>query len=137
MQQQRRWEAEQARSAPRHDAPEDIETELGISENTPPTSHTVESSARIPQQNSAHEVDDEELNQLLRQEDEDLDALVSLMGHEDQLGRRDDDGQQYGSDDEDYDSIFMDVIASECDGHDRVYRGGGVQDGDSMDTSNG
>jgi hypothetical protein len=71
---------------------------------------------------------------ILEQENRDLDALISLMdenqNHEDPLL------QHYGSDEEDYDSLFREYLATSDDKQSStmVYS---FYEADAMDTSHG
>lgn len=121
---QRRWEAEQALAAPPQlsDPPEeedDDEAELPVySSQMQPFA----SSSQAPQP-------DEEVDAVLQQEDEELDALVALMESED--GKQEVPTEGFGSDDEDYDSIFREFVREDA-GSDLQQQ---QQQGDEMDMS--
>lgn len=115
--QKRRWEAEQARLAPPtySDPSEEAENEnssdlpywgsqMAISQ--PVSNHDYEPSDR-----------DREADAALQQEDAELEALLSLMQQQgasiDQEMKAEttpEDASVFGSDDDEYDSIFMDFI---------------------------
>ncbi|KAK4992441.1 hypothetical protein LTR50_001200 [Elasticomyces elasticus] len=143
--QQRRWEAEQARSAPTLSAwppEEDDDQNISVS-NVQPSQWLANSTTH-----SRRLTSDEEIDAVVRREDEELQALLSMMETEDSRDHDDStqDGprEEYGSDEEDYDSIFMDVI---CDERELEYGTGTrqdpacirqqSQDPDAMDMTNG
>ncbi|TKA65502.1 hypothetical protein B0A49_05716 [Cryomyces minteri] len=119
MSRQKRWEAEQARHAPLlSDPPEDDDMDeydaplLSSQASTHPScSSQCTQSASNPTTPTIHAVPDNEVDVILQQEDEELDALVSMLEseqHERNQQRKAQDAS-YGSDEEDYDS-FMDFI---------------------------
>lgn len=56
-------------------------------------------------------LDTDIVEQVLSQEDKELQALVSLMaGPEEQSSTRAESHTEYGSDDDDYDSIFIEAV---------------------------
>ena len=59
-------------------------------------------------------LDEREVDVVAKQEDEELEALVAMMQEEDEkkLGRRqfDSPSSSFGSDDDEYDDIFMNII---------------------------
>ena len=96
---QKRWEAEKARQAPEL-GDDFIEENLveADTENAWP-SHT---------QSNASEQEMDEADYVLSQEENELQALIALMEEREQ---QDSASQHYGSDDEDYDQIFMECTA--------------------------
>lgn len=75
-----------------------------------------------------------EADAVLRQEEEELDALVSLMEEANQSPN----SPHYGSDEDDYDSLLMDYIISEKDNQEPAQCSlTEEQKRDDMDTSNG
>ncbi|KAL9001196.1 MAG: hypothetical protein Q9169_000380 [Polycauliona sp. 2 TL-2023] len=84
-----------------------------------------------------HEHDDEMIDQVLSQENQDVDALISLFEeHSDQTRHAIDKPGDDGSDDEKYDSIFLDLLSSTSNG--RLSKiSHEVPVGEAMDTSGG
>lgn len=78
------------------------------------------------------------VDSFLPRDDDEPEALVSLMGaDESNMDQRRTAGTHYGSDDEDYDRLFMDVLSQGDQGpidHDQHT---GRDSGQTMDTSNG
>lgn len=118
MAQRRAWEVEQSRSAPPTWYAEELEDEhdletrsLGYRGGT--QLQALSQSALSRQERLQQERDEEErrreFEMVLRREDEELEALLSL-GYEDQSG--------FGSDEEDYDSLFMDLAEPRHDQND-------------------
>ncbi|KAF2229360.1 hypothetical protein EV356DRAFT_455981 [Viridothelium virens] len=119
----KKWEAEMAQSAPPPEEPPEEEADLPVYSSQGPffMSQTTPQNSQ-PSCDDAREIDDIE-----RQQQEDLEALLSLMETEEEQGqaRQAQDSQRYGSDDEDYDSIFLGLMND------------GEQKAEAMDTSNG
>ncbi|GAB7348141.1 hypothetical protein MBLNU459_g6157t1 [Dothideomycetes sp. NU459] len=123
--QKRRWEAEQARLAPPtySDPPE--EAEVDTTSYLPLWSSQTTAPQPIASQNYGLPMQDYEADAVFQQENEELEALLSLMQKEQQQQQqqqegtndaemqgdtRQDEASVFGSDDEEYDSIFMDFI---------------------------
>jgi hypothetical protein len=113
LKEKRRWEAEQVRSAPSLH-PDFTEAEETSDYDLPTYSNQM---SWDPQSHSEYPPDSE-ADLVLQQEDEELEALVALM-QEDENRRNqqansqdahDDRSSAFGSDDDEYDSIFMDMI---------------------------
>jgi hypothetical protein len=148
VQRQKKWEAEQARAAPSlpSDGPEEEEEEdfsqMIFSGNA------AQSSMPSTQQWQATP---EEADEIAQMEDEELEALLSFWpGEESALpqqqgyhqpvqtqGRDEQMSEHFGSDDDDYDSLFSDFINAEA--HETAERGNEAQapmsSGDAMDMS--
>ncbi len=133
---QKQWEAEQARMAEESTAvPEDDEMDTAAS--------TGQSSGmpRFWDGFSARADDGEDtdaVEQVLSQEDQELEALVSLMEAEGKVSQDHvPSPTEYGSDDEDYNDIFKEVL----NGSDAQLRADGARNqteqDQEMDTSNG
>ncbi|KAF2745576.1 hypothetical protein M011DRAFT_426569 [Sporormia fimetaria CBS 119925] len=123
---QKRWEAEKARQAPelREDYVEEEATDLVA--NTPAI-------ATASDPRSEQEIAEAEY--ILAQEEREFQALIADMKEEQHVP--DNASQHYGSDDDDYDQIFMECAISE-----NAHRLPGpansqFHDGDAMDTSDG
>ncbi|KAK5169313.1 hypothetical protein LTR04_005648 [Oleoguttula sp. CCFEE 6159] len=145
MSRQKRWEAEQARRAPLlSDPPEDDDMDehdaplfSSQSSTYPSYSSQRTQSPSNPTTPTIHAVPDNEVDVILQQEDEELDALVSMLGSE-QYERNKAQDASYGSDEEDYDSIFMDFIDDGMVAQESSERTQGDEQGsDDMDTTNG
>jgi hypothetical protein len=113
LKEKRRWEAEQVRSAPQLH-PDFAEAEETSDYDLPTYSNQM---SWDPQAQSEHPLDPE-ADLVQQQEDEELEALIALM-QEDENRRNqhsncqeahDDRSSAFGSDDDEYDSIFMDMI---------------------------
>jgi hypothetical protein len=148
VQRQKKWEAEQARAAPMlpSDGPEEEEEE-DFSQMIFSGS-AAQSSMPSTQQWQATP---EEADEIAQMEDEELEALLSFLpGEESALpqpqgyyqpvqmqGRDEQISEHFGSDDDDYDSLFSDFINAEA--HETVDGGNGVQapmsNVDAMDMS--
>lgn len=107
LQRQRQWEAEQARSAPTITADDDDEAMEygGVEEELPSLSQSkVSSQRRMGPEERAEEA--------LRLENQELDALISLMpGQEEGQGQTQGDGNLW-SDDDEYDGVFQELLES-------------------------
>jgi hypothetical protein len=152
VQRQKQWEAEQARSAPLlpSDAPEDEDEE--------DLSHMVFSgdATQTSMSFSQWQATPEEADEIAQMEDEELEALLSFLPGEgndlpqqhnnqpiqDQGQGQDQQGNEpmsdhFGSDDDDYDSLFSDFINAEA--HGQAEQSSGSQadasSGDAMDMS--
>ncbi|KAI5254394.1 hypothetical protein E4T42_02359 [Aureobasidium subglaciale] len=113
LKEKRRWEAEQVRSAPPL-YPDFSEAEETADYDLPTYSSQM---AMDPRSQSGFPIDIE-ADAILRQEDEEMEALMALM-QEDENRRTqhfnsqeasDDRSSAFGSDDEEYDNIFMNLI---------------------------
>jgi hypothetical protein len=148
VQRQKKWEAEQARAAPMlpSDGPEEEEEE--------DFSHMIFSgNAAQPSMPSTQQwqATPEEADEIAQMEDEELEALLSFLpGEESALAQQQSYHQpvqtqggdeqmpeHFGSDDDDYDSLFSDFINAEA--HETAERGSEAQapmlSGDAMDMS--
>jgi hypothetical protein len=113
LKEKRRWEAEQVRSAPSLH-PDFAEAEETSDYDLPTYSNQM---AWDPQSQSEYPLDSE-ADLVLQQEDEELEALVALMQEDENRrnqqansqGTHDDRSSAFGSDDDEYVSIFMDMI---------------------------
>lgn len=123
----KRWETEQARSAPRLDGAIEEEEEshgaASSSQNDCMQLSSYPSEQRYPDE-------EREAEAVMQQEDQEVEALVSLMDEEERA-------QHYGSDEEDYDSLFMDYVQSEEAHRPNIPAALHNQIEDVMDTSNG
>ncbi len=133
----KQWEIEQARSAPPGPvAPEDEEMEVGIEPGSRPGDalvlHTTRSAV------SRGILGAGTVDKVLSQAEEELEALISLV--EEAARPTDDQGillNEYGSEDEDYDGLFMRLV-SEVEGGDEltnVFSAPMRDPGQEMDTS--
>jgi hypothetical protein len=150
VQRQKQWEAEQARSAPLlpSDAPEE--------EDEDDYSHMIYSgnATQSSMQFSQWQATPEEADEIAQMEDEELEALLSFLpGEESTLPQEhnfqpiqnQDQGPQenqqmsdhFGSDDDDYDSLFSDFINAEAHGMGDASNGpqAHVSSADAMDIS--
>jgi hypothetical protein len=95
----KRWEAEKARQAP------ELQDDLIEDEEELPTSYTYTSSST-----QFHQLPQEEMSEadyVILQEQQELEALIAAM--EDEQHEHETASQHFGSDDEDYDQLFMEV----------------------------
>lgn len=146
VQRQKRWEAEQARSAPLlpSDAPEE-EDDDDFS-NMMSSGNAMQTSTYSTQWQATPE----EADEIAQMEDRELEALLSFLPGEESALPQEHNHQSdpmvqenepmsdhFGSDDDDYDSLFSDFINAEA--HDMVDAGRGPQvpasSGDAMDMS--
>lgn len=152
VQRQKQWEAEQARSAPLlpSDAPEEEEEE--------DLSHMIFSgnATQNSMSFSQWQATPEEADEIAQMEDEELEALLSFLPGEDSSlpqthnyrpvqAQGQDQNQQgnepmsdhFGSDDDDYDSLFSDFINAEAHGMAEQNNGpqADASSGDAMDMS--
>ncbi|TLD18927.1 hypothetical protein E2P81_ATG01655 [Venturia nashicola] len=112
---QRRWENERARSAPDLDIYEDEEDELPTS-STNLFSNTTPSSPHLP----SHQIEDE-VDVVAQMEQQELDELLALAAEEEhplvnsymEVMDIPSSPTRYGSDEEDYDDIFMEMVSSQ------------------------
>lgn len=146
VQRQKKWEAEQARAAPMlpSDGPEEEEEE--------DLSQMIFSGSAMQSSmpSTQWQATPEEADQIAQMEDEELEALLSFLpGEESALPQQHDHqhvqtqqadeqmSEHFGSDDDDYDSLFSDFINAEA--HATTEGGNGVQapesSGDAMDMS--
>ncbi|KAH0346878.1 hypothetical protein KCU83_g7004, partial [Aureobasidium melanogenum] len=113
LKEKRRWEAEQVRSAPQLH-PDFAEAEEASEYDLPAYSSQM---AWDPQSQS-HYALDPEADAILQQENEELEALVALMQEDENRQNQQLNGQEahddrssaFGSDDDEYDNIFMNLI---------------------------
>lgn len=150
VQRQKKWEAEQARSAPLlpSDAPEEEEEDLDFS--LPLSSNDA---MQISAPSSQWHATPEEADEVARRESEELEALLSMLPGE-EAGLLQHQAQQpqsyephqshqvdeqmsehFGSDDDDYDALFTDFI--NADAHESAEGGNQTtaSSGDAMDMS--
>lgn len=146
VQRQKQWEAEQARTAPLlpSDGPEEEEEEdlspMIFSGNATQTSMSFSQWQATP----------EEADEIAQMEDEELEALLSFLPGEESAQpqqhnyqpTQDQQGNEhmsehFGSDDDDYDSLFSDFINAEAHGMVEESNGPRVPEssGDAMDIS--
>lgn len=131
VQRRREWEAEQARSAPSDLSPGEEEEDEEKEDDALPSSMHV-----------ASQLQEEEVDEVLRREDEELEALLSFMpvDGEEQVEIREEaekDLRYWYSDDDDYDKLFEEFMEGE--GGKRTVEGSGprpeVETGEAMDMS--
>ena len=110
VQRQKQWEAEQARSAPQipSDPPEEDEE------------YDLPSSSGMMQLSSQPNAPDDQADEVAQREQEELDALVSLMEDDadgaNKLPQNDDlQSQHIWSDDDDYDALFSQFVEQDPD----------------------
>ncbi|KAF2809671.1 uncharacterized protein BDZ99DRAFT_463445 [Mytilinidion resinicola] len=125
---QKRWEAEKAKEAP--NAERDLDDYVSSGWNS--GRHTSRSQQRQDADANVENYPAEEADHILEQENRELDALISSLNesHPDQ----DDIPQGFGSDDDDYDALFMDLLGSQ----EKQQQNSGSQsyeDNDAMDIS--
>jgi cation diffusion facilitator CzcD-associated flavoprotein CzcO len=111
----KRWEAEKARQAPK----EDDQMVEEVVEDAPLPDWT----SSIPK--PTHEMTEADL--IAAQEEYELQQLIAAMEEQDQ--DNDAASQHFGSDDEDYDQLFMDCTTT----GDEQHLGGGFTDSVAMD----
>lgn len=110
LKEKRRWEAEQVRSAPQLH-PDFAEAEKPLENDLPTYSSQMVWDTRSQSDYPL----DPEADAILQQENEELEALVALM-QEDELRQNnsrethDDRSSAFGSDDDEYDNIFMNLV---------------------------
>lgn len=145
VQRQKQWEAEQARSAPLlpSDVPEEDEDDFSqmISSGNAMQTSTY---------STQWQATPEEADEIAQMEDQELEALLCFLpGEENALPQQYDEqsnemvqesepmSDHFGSDDDDYDALFSDLINAEA--HGMVAEGSGHQApasrGDAMDMS--
>ncbi|KAG9698985.1 hypothetical protein KCU95_g3064, partial [Aureobasidium melanogenum] len=113
LKEKRRWEAEQVRSAPQLH-PDFAEAEEASEYDLPTYSSQM---AWDPQSQSDYPLDPE-ADAILQQENEELEALVALMQEDEHRQNQQSNSQEayedrssaFGSDDDEYDNIFMNLI---------------------------
>jgi hypothetical protein len=113
LKEKRRWEAEQVRSAPALH-PDFAEAEESSDYDLPTYSSQMAWGSRT----RSEYPQDLEADLVLQQEDEELEALIALMQEEENRRSQQSNSQEahndcssaFGSDDDEYDSIFMDMI---------------------------
>ncbi|KAF2771233.1 hypothetical protein EJ03DRAFT_325681 [Teratosphaeria nubilosa] len=144
MQRQRAWEAQLAREAkvfaPEVDAIEDEEEEeYGL----PVANGASASAMEISSQPPRHESQEDEVDEVRRREEEELQAMVEMMEGEGMGGQKAEgqgEGQEMNlwSDDDDYDELFSEVMGMEttrdsgADGQQDAGDGGGDVDMDML-----
>lgn len=133
---QKQWEAEQARIAAEATAPTE-DDEMDSMTSTGAKSGILFMVNSLPV-NADCEIDSEVMEKVLSEEDQELEALVSLMEAEGPDSKQHvKSPTEYGSDGEEYDDLFMEVLnASNVGPHNdgAEYQSEPDQD---MDTSNG
>lgn len=102
---QKRWEAEKAREAPELEE-EAIEELVKESAQEPSSAQSIWANEPRTEREIA------EAEYILAQEERELQALIAAMEEEQQVS--DNVSQHYGSDDDDYDEIFMEVAVGEA-----------------------
>ncbi|OCL02586.1 hypothetical protein AOQ84DRAFT_304443 [Glonium stellatum] len=127
---QRRWEAAKAHQAPSLDVDlDDYVRDIPLSNGQ----EIAWSQTRQANSTETH-MGPREVDMILEQEDRELDALISLMdetrNHEDSLL------QHYGSDEEDYDTLFREYLTILDDGKSNAMAHS-THEADAMDTSHG
>ncbi|ORY08956.1 hypothetical protein BCR34DRAFT_626032 [Clohesyomyces aquaticus] len=127
---QKRWEAEKSRQAPQLDS--DCIDEEFFGETT---RDAAESDAMQLQQEVT------EADYILQQEEREMQALIALMEDEEQSAQ-DTSSQHYGSDDEDFDQLFVEyTTTAETQNQDQppygLYIQSGYADPDAMDMTDG
>jgi len=127
---QKRWEAEKAREAP--NAESDLDDYVSASWN----SGRLMTDLYLPQDAYRHtgNYPEDEVDHILEQESRELDALISAM-HE-SYENQDSLPQTFGSDDEDYDSLFMEFLSAQENQHRTPDPQPDIDD-NAMDTSHG
>lgn len=135
MNERQRWEEELRRTAPEFnhgEDPEDQENDLPVpSQNFhehASTSNTFSHSVEL--QSSRHTMSDE-VEAVAHHEEQELEELLALAEDE-QSSVQEPRSERWGSDEEDYDDIFMEFISSSQTAQ---QAGSGVHEGDAMDTS--
>lgn len=126
---QRRWQEERQRTAPQafdNDDFEDQENELPIPSQDMMKTDPVESDSFNMQTMS------DEVEAVARQEEQELEELLALAEQENQ----DPGSERWGSDEEDYDNLFMEYLSSQQTRQQQPAALEG-EDEDSMDTSVG
>lgn len=121
MNEKRQWEADKTRSAPPGYTDEPDEEDLdgpGGSSGLPGYSSQMHLSHSMSgDQSFAPALEEEQVDEVLQCENEELEALISMLEEEQRQqnqerqpeGHSQDDISGFGSDDEVYDSIFMDI----------------------------
>ncbi|KAF2491086.1 hypothetical protein BU16DRAFT_493850 [Lophium mytilinum] len=125
---QKRWEAEKAKEAP--NAERDLDDYVSSGWNS--GQQTKRSQQQQDADTYVENYREEEADHILEQENRELDALVSSL--DESYPEQDDIPQGFGSDDEDYDALFMDLLSSQENQH----QSSGSQlydDNDAMDIS--
>ncbi|KAI9652737.1 MAG: hypothetical protein M1821_007811 [Bathelium mastoideum] len=107
----RKWEAQLAETAPPvEEPPEEEEADLPTCSGQPPI---FESQTALDSSHLSSE-DAREVDEFRRQEEEDLEALIALMEtrkeEEQQHPAKAQPSERYGSDDDDYDGMFLSLI---------------------------
>ncbi|KAF2707081.1 hypothetical protein K504DRAFT_458539 [Pleomassaria siparia CBS 279.74] len=123
---QKRWKAEKARQAP------ELDLEF-LDQNIDEFASTF-ASKNAPQ--TQQEL--EEAEYVLAQEEYDLQQLIASIEENQEQGRLDTASQHYGSDDEDYDRIFMECAADTSNSEQQFrYASTVFEDADAMDMTDG
>lgn len=115
MNERRRWEEELQRTAPEFNYREDLEdqendfpvTSLNVSEHAP-TGNIFSRSVEL--QSNRHTLFDE-VEAVVRQEEQELEELLALA-EEHQSSVQEPRSERWGSDEEDYDDIFIEFIST-------------------------
>ncbi|KAF1960168.1 hypothetical protein CC80DRAFT_438751 [Byssothecium circinans] len=120
----KRWEAEKARQAP------EVGEEIVDDEEGLPIAASSFMGSSAPQQQPEQEVAEAEY--MIEQEEWELQQLIASMEEQE----RDNVSQHYGSDDEDYNSIFMECASEDVQGLSQASQADiGMDDVDEMDMS--
>jgi len=139
MTQQRKWEEEQFQSAPElfHEFEEEESEETGFLPNQRQTDcafgyHTTP----LPQPHRPASFDEAEVDAVARMEEQELQVLIALEQEDNHAAENlqiPSSPTRYGSDEEEYDDLFMEFLSS----HGAQPREEKKQEEDSMDLSNG
>jgi len=147
VQRQRRWETEQARSAPLLPSdPLEEDEEM----NVPNSSNAMQVSQSQPYASQYSSMPEEEADEVAQREREELEALLSyLPGEEEEMTQlpelvpesmvvqAEQPQEHFGSDDDDYDALFSDLMHEEAHTATGDYQQQQQQEngGDEMDMS--
>lgn len=126
---QRRWEKQQQRSAPafpEEDELEDEENELPI-----PSQDMMKTDFGERDSFQMHTMSDE-VEAIAHQEEQELEELVALVGEE----TKEPGSERWGSDEEDYDNLFMEYLSSQQHPRQQTVAEEGEEE-EAMDTSIG
>ncbi|KAF2759733.1 hypothetical protein EJ05DRAFT_509445 [Pseudovirgaria hyperparasitica] len=118
MKEQKKWETEKARSAPKFDEfaeDDEPQDEIMLSSQPYQTHPSFQTSSLNSALASHHE--EAEAEALLRQEQEELDAMLAAIEDQENIEQAYQLPSHFGSDDEDYDSLFMDYLSTQEDQH--------------------
>jgi hypothetical protein len=131
VRQQRQWQAEQARSAPKL-REEDYEETFASTDDADFDMQSLQSSSQVVPR-------EDEVDQVLQMEDEELEALLEHMptNNCNDMETQSQWSEHFGSDDEDYDVIFSEILgqSSFADRGNLPIASQPMQDVDDMDES--